>query len=74
MKTLQKGDLLRMCTNCEADTVDHDLIQWCYGLYMGKQRDNEAEEYGWAPLAKDLILCDRKVQTFDHYWYKEKIG
>ena len=68
------GDLLRMCTTNEADSVKHDLIEWCYGIYVGKQEDNEAADYGWTPRYKDLILCDTRIQAFDHYWYIERIS
>jgi hypothetical protein len=70
----QRGDLLRMCTHGEADHMDPDLIDWCYGLYVGKQQDNEAEEHGWIPRTKDLILCEERIQAFDHYWYVERIS
>lgn len=65
------GDLLRMCTRNEADDAESE---WCYGLYVGKQRDDEAEEHGWIPRPRNLVLYNGQLQAFDHYWYIERIS
>lgn len=69
------GDLLRLCTTTEENTMDTDSIYWCYGIYLGtRKRDEEAEKYGWTPRYDDVVFLENRVQFFDHYWYIERIS
>jgi hypothetical protein len=68
------GDLVRMCTHAEADSVHRGYVDWCYGIYVGREEDNEAAEYGWIPRSNNLILCESRIQSFDHYWHIERVS
>ena len=68
------GDLLRMCTHAEADGVHQGYVEWSYGIYVGRQEDTEAAEHGRTPRYRDLILCENRIHSFDHYWHIERIS
>lgn len=68
------GDLVRMCTYAEADSVHRGHVDWCYGIYLRREVDNVSRPHGWISRYNNLILCESRIQSFDHYWHIERIS
>jgi hypothetical protein len=70
---ISKGDLVRLCTAREADSLSPEKIEWCYGLYLGKKEDSLARPYGWKPFEHDKVLHNGHIMVCDKYWHIERV-
>jgi hypothetical protein len=74
--SFSKGDLLRMCTTTEIAFDDPSLITWCYGLYIETVESDTCYDGHCATQADRFvrILCESRIQAFDHYWHIERVS
>ena len=71
----QPGDLLRMCTVSEFYNEEHELINWCYGIYIDTVEELHVYD-GFSDCSEsyDRVLYNGCVMKVDAFWHMERIS